>query len=103
MTGGAAHPANRFARESSPSAAACVHNPVDWYPWGLRHLRSRQSQKKPIFLSIGYSSCFWCHVMERECFEDAAHPAQYHYTLDCALELRRSGDNFTRTPDENIR
>ncbi len=67
----AKHPANRLARESSPYLLLHAHNPVDWYPWGPEALEAARRENKPIFLSIGYSSCFWCHVMEREVFEDA--------------------------------
>ncbi len=64
-------PANRLARETSPYLLLHAHNPVDWYPWGPEAFARAKSEKKPIFLSIGYSSCYWCHVMERESFEDA--------------------------------
>jgi uncharacterized protein YyaL (SSP411 family) len=65
------HPANRLARESSPYLLLHAHNPVDWRPWGPEALEAARQANKPIFLSIGYSSCFWCHVMEREVFENA--------------------------------
>jgi uncharacterized protein YyaL (SSP411 family) len=65
------HPANRLARETSPYLLLHAHNPVDWYPWGPEALEAAKKANKPIFLSIGYSSCFWCHVMEREVFENA--------------------------------
>jgi uncharacterized protein len=65
-------PANRLARETSPYLLLHAHNPVDWYPWGPEAFAKAKAEKKPIFLSIGYSSCYWCHVMERESFEDAA-------------------------------
>ena len=64
--------ANRLASESSPYLLQHAHNPVDWYPWGEEAFAAAQQAKKPIFLSVGYSSCHWCHVMERESFEDAA-------------------------------
>jgi len=67
-----ARPANRLAREKSPYLLQHAHNPVDWFPWsGEAFARARQEQK-PIFLSIGYSTCHWCHVMERESFENEA-------------------------------
>ncbi len=66
----AQRPANRLARETSPYLLLHAHNPVDWYPWGPEALEAAQREQKPIFLSIGYSSCFWCHVMEREVFEN---------------------------------
>jgi uncharacterized protein YyaL (SSP411 family) len=62
---------NRLAAETSPYLLQHAHNPVDWYPWGPEALERAKREQKPIFLSIGYSACHWCHVMERECFEDA--------------------------------
>src|SRR6202795_1312453 len=64
-------PTNRLGRESSPYLLQHAHNPVDWYPWGPEAFQKAQIQKKPIFLSIGYSTCHWCHVMERESFENS--------------------------------
>ncbi len=64
------HPANRLAGETSPYLLQHAHNPVDWYPWGPEALEKARDEDKPIFLSIGYSACHWCHVMERESFED---------------------------------
>ena len=61
---------NRLANETSPYLLQHASNPVDWYPWGGEALERAQRERKPIFLSIGYSACHWCHVMERECFED---------------------------------
>src|SRR3954451_4651385 len=66
------HPANRLARETSPYLLQHAHNPVDWFPWGPEAFEKAKKEGKPIFLSVGYSSCYWCHVMERESFEDAA-------------------------------
>jgi uncharacterized protein YyaL (SSP411 family) len=63
-------PANRLARETSPYLRQHAHNPVDWYPWGPEAHERARTEDKPIFLSIGYSSCHWCHVMERESFEN---------------------------------
>lgn len=60
---------NRLAREKSPYLLQHANNPVDWYPWGEEAFAKAQSEDKPIFLSIGYSTCHWCHVMERESFE----------------------------------
>src|SRR4051794_794618 len=62
---------NRLAKETSPYLLQHSHNPVDWFPWGDEALAKAKQEKKLIFLSIGYSSCHWCHVMERESFEDA--------------------------------
>jgi hypothetical protein len=61
---------NRLAEESSPYLLQHAHNPVDWYPWGPEALERARADDRPILLSIGYSSCHWCHVMERESFED---------------------------------
>lgn len=61
---------NRLAREKSPYLLQHAHNPVDWFPWGEEAFAKARSEKKPILLSIGYSTCHWCHVMERESFED---------------------------------
>ncbi|MGB2987871.1 MAG: thioredoxin domain-containing protein [Phycisphaerae bacterium] len=63
---------NRLAGESSPYLLQHAHNPVNWYPWGEGALSRARKENKPIFLSIGYSACHWCHVMERESFEDPA-------------------------------
>ena len=61
--------ANRLAGETSPYLLQHAHNPVDWYPWGPDALAAARLQDRPIFLSIGYAACHWCHVMERESFE----------------------------------
>lgn len=61
---------NRLAHESSPYLLQHAHNPVDWYPWGEEAFRKSREEDKPIFLSVGYSVCHWCHVMERESFEN---------------------------------
>lgn len=61
---------NRLIREKSPYLLQHAYNPVDWYPWGAEAFEKAKKENKPIFLSIGYSSCHWCHVMERESFED---------------------------------
>ena len=62
--------ANRLIQEKSPYLLQHAYNPVDWYPWGNEAFEKAQAEDKPIFLSIGYSTCHWCHVMERESFED---------------------------------
>ena len=61
---------NRLANETSPYLLQHQDNPVDWYPWGPEALQKAKDDDKPIFLSIGYSACHWCHVMEHESFED---------------------------------
>ena len=61
---------NRLAQETSPYLLQHAHQPVDWYPWGPEALDKARKEDKPIFLSIGYSACHWCHVMSRECFDN---------------------------------
>src|ERR1019366_124374 len=55
--------------ETSPYLLQHQHNPVDWYPWGKKAFETARRENKPIFLSVGYSTCYWCHVMERQSFE----------------------------------
>lgn len=69
MTEGHLH-TNRLIRQKSPYLIQHSHNPVDWYPWGPEAFEAARAQDKPIFLSIGYATCHWCHVMERESFEN---------------------------------
>ena len=61
---------NRLARETSPYLLQHAHNPVDWYPWGEEALQRARTENKPVLVSIGYAACHWCHVMERESFEN---------------------------------
>ena len=61
---------NQLAHEKSPYLLQHAHNPVDWYPWGSEAFEKARHENKPIFLSVGYSTCHWCHVMERESFEN---------------------------------
>jgi uncharacterized protein YyaL (SSP411 family) len=63
---------NRLAEETSPYLLQHAHNPVNWFPWGEEALALARAEGKPIFLSIGYAACHWCHVMERESFENEA-------------------------------
>jgi uncharacterized protein len=67
---GTRHTPNRLAKETSPYLQQHAFNPVDWYPWGPEALEAARSLDRPIFLSIGYSACHWCHVMEHESFEN---------------------------------
>ena len=62
---------NRLAQEKSPYLLQHAHNPVDWYPWGEAAFEKARKEDKPVFLSIGYSTCHWCHVMEEESFENS--------------------------------
>ena len=64
-------PANRLINETSPYLLQHAHNPVDWYPWGAEAFEEAKKRNAPLFLSVGYSACHWCHVMEHESFEDA--------------------------------
>ena len=61
---------NRLINEQSPYLRQHAHNPVDWYPWGPEAFETARRENKPLFLSVGYATCHWCHVMERESFED---------------------------------
>src|SRR5262245_16862539 len=72
---------NRLAREKSPYLLQHQHNPVDWFAWGEEAFAKARSENKPIFLSIGYSTCHWCHVMERESFknEEIANYLNQHF------------------------
>src|SRR4030095_4640932 len=61
---------NHLAKETSPYLLQHANNPVDWYPWGEEALRRARDENKPILVSIGYAACHWCHVMEKESFEN---------------------------------
>ncbi|HOD86527.1 MAG TPA: DUF255 domain-containing protein, partial [Methanoculleus sp.] len=61
-------PQNRLIHEQSPYLLQHAYNPVDWHPWGEEAFQKAKESGKPVFLSIGYSACHWCHVMERESF-----------------------------------
>jgi len=74
---------NRLARETSPYLLQHAHNPVDWYPWGAEALERARREDRPILLSIGYAACHWCHVMERESFENEAIAAQMNEAFVC--------------------
>jgi hypothetical protein len=74
---------NRLAQETSPYLLQHAHNPVDWYPWGEEALARARELDRPLLVSIGYSACHWCHVMERESFEDPAVAALMNEKLVC--------------------
>src|SRR5687767_7185073 len=76
-------PPNRLAGSTSPYLLQHQHNPVDWYPWGPEALARARAENRPIFLSIGYSACHWCHVMETESFEDEATAALMNEHFVC--------------------
>jgi uncharacterized protein YyaL (SSP411 family) len=91
------HPANRLAGETSPYLLQHAHNPVDWFPWGPEALAKAKGEDKPIFLSIGYSACHWCHVMERESFENpdiAAIMNEHYVNIKVDREERPDLDNL---------
>ncbi len=74
---------NRLVDSASPYLLQHAHNPVDWYPWGDEALQRSKAEDRPIFLSIGYSACHWCHVMERESFENSQIAEQLNSTFVC--------------------
>lgn len=76
---------NRLIREKSPYLLQHAHNPVDWYPWGEEAISVAKEQDKPIFLSIGYATCHWCHMMEKECFEN---PQVAHEMNDTFINVK---------------
>src|SRR3954454_14062761 len=73
---------NRLAKEKSPYLLQHARNPVDWYPWGEAAFEKARREDKPIFLSIGYSTCHWCHVMEHESFESDEVAAAINASFD---------------------
>ena len=90
-------PSNRLIHETSPYLLQHAYNPVDWNPWGEDALRRAQSENKPILLSIGYSACHWCHVMEHESFENdqiAALMNQYFINIKVDREERPDLDEI---------
>ena len=100
---------NRLARERSPYLLQHASNPVDWYPWGDEAFARARHEDKPIFLSIGYSTCHWCHVMEHESFEDEAiaERAQPRLRVDQGRSRgaagRRSRLHGVRAGDDRLR
>ncbi len=97
---GAPIPTNRLAGEKSPYLLQHQHNPVDWFPWGPEAFSRARAENKPILLSIGYSTCHWCHVMERESFEDEATAAllnQHFVSIKVDREERPDIDKIYMT------
>ena len=74
---------NRLIKEKSPYLLQHAYNPVDWYPWSNEAFERAKAEDKPIFVSIGYSTCHWCHVMEKECFDDAEVAQLMNRTFIC--------------------
>ncbi len=90
-------PTNRLIHETSPYLLQHAHNPVDWYPWGAEALAKAKAEDKPIFLSIGYAACHWCHVMSHECFENeevAALMNEYFINIKVDREERPDLDSI---------
>jgi uncharacterized protein YyaL (SSP411 family) len=87
---------NRLIHEKSPYLLQHAHNPVDWYPWGEEAFERARREDKPIFLSIGYSTCYWCHVMEREVFEDESIAALMNRTVVCIKVDREERPDIDR-------
>jgi len=88
---------NRLINENSPYLLQHAHNPVDWYPWGDEAFQKAKSENKPIIVSIGYSTCHWCHVMERESFENediAAFMNKYFVNIKVDREERPDVDSI---------
>ena len=86
---------NRLSEETSPYLLQHAHNPVDWYPWSPEAFERARTEQKPVIVSIGYSTCHWCHVMERESFEDPAVAAfmnQYFVSIKVDREERPDVD-----------
>lgn len=88
---------NRLAAESSPYLLQHQNNPVDWYPWGEEAFARAREEDKPIFLSVGYSSCHWCHVMEHESFEDEETARLMNETYICVKVDREERPDVDET------
>src|SRR5450756_1497963 len=91
---------NRLAREKSPYLLQHAHNPVDWFAWNNEAFEKARRESKPILLSIGYSTCHWCHVMERESFEDekiGAFLREHFVSIKVDREERPDVDKIYRT------
>src|ERR1700738_3679866 len=91
---------NHLVHETSPYLLQHRHNPVDWYPWGPEALERARAEDKPVLLSVGYSTCHWCHVMERESFENeqiAALMNRYFVPIKVDREERPDVDRIYMT------
>jgi len=87
--------ANRLADATSPYLRQHAQNPVEWYPWGAEAFDVARAQDKPLFISIGYASCHWCHVMAHESFEDSATAADLAASFVSVKVDARSGPMST--------
>src|ERR1700758_3070224 len=97
---------NRLARQTSPYLLMHAHNPTDWYPWGPEAFEKARKEGKLVFLSIGYSSCYWCHVMERESFNNEEVARLLNESFVCIKvdrEHRPDIDNIYMTALQNLR
>ncbi len=88
---------NKLISEKSPYLLQHAQNPVDWYPWGADAFNRARNENKPIFLSIGYSTCHWCHVMEKESFEDAEVARLLNETFICIKVDREERPDIDNT------
>ena len=95
--------ANRLQHATSPYLLQHAHNPVDWHPWEAEALARARAEDKPIFLSIGYSACHWCHVMERESFEDPATARQLNRSFVCIKVDREERPDLDEVYMEAVR
>ena len=86
---------NRLSLETSPYLLQHAHNPVDWYPWGDEAFETARRLGRPVLLSVGYSTCHWCHVMEEESFEDRRSRACSTSTTSRSRWTARSGRTST--------
>ena len=94
---------NRLIHETSPYLLQHANNPVDWHAWGEEALEEAKREGKPILLSIGYAACHWCHVMERESFEDEAIAKQMNERFVCIKVDVRSGPTWTASTCKRCR
>ncbi|MBK1876078.1 thioredoxin domain-containing protein [Pelagicoccus mobilis] len=100
LTVGSAHAANRLADSQSPYLQQHADNPVDWYPWGPEAFEKAEAEQKLVFISVGYSTCHWCHVMNRESFSDeeiAAYLNENYVCIKIDREERPDIDNVYMT------
>ena len=88
---------NKLISEKSPYLLQHAQNPVDWYPWGAAAFNRAHKENKPIFLSIGYSTCHWCHVMEKESFEDPEVARLLNETFICIKVDREERPDIDNT------
>ena len=88
---------NSLSHESSPYLLQHAANPVDWHPWGAEAIERAKREERPIFLSIGYSACHWCHVMEHESFENEAIADLMNRTTCASRSIAKNGPTWTRS------